>query len=312
MTTRSRTLLFLQYRSSYTRSHLSRPPAGVTDFAERAGLIQNAAEVDGQLESGSTVIEMSVLPPQWVDTMEEIDEDISKLRQSIKNLDELHQKQLLPGLDDNIRFERDIERQQADITSQFRQCQHKIKQIGRRGGASNASGLPANEEERLGKNVQAALATRLQELSSMFRRKQSNFLQKLKQREARTKGLLFESSFSSNQQDDSEEGIGAFTKEQLALVEDNDTVVTQRDREIQEITRSISELADIFQDLQTMVIDQGTLLDRIDYNIEQVHTSTRGAAEELTKPRSSAAIVTEPPVASAPVVVPPDLETGVS
>ncbi|KAI8049525.1 t-SNARE [Syncephalis plumigaleata] len=226
---------------------------------------------------------MSVLPPQWVDTMEDIDEDMNRLQQSIKRLDELHQKQLLPGLDEGLRFERDIERLQAEITSQFRQCQHKIKQIGSKGGVSNTT----NEEDRLGKNVQVALATRLQELSSMFRRKQSSFLQKLKQREARTKGLLFESSFSPSSFDDDDDSMtnnrGAFTKDQLALVEDTEALVTQRDREIQEITRSISELADIFQELQTMVIDQGTLLDRIDYNIEQVNASTRSAVEELTK-----------------------------
>jgi syntaxin 16 len=65
MTTRSRTLLFLQYRSSYTRSHLSRVPAGAGDSAERAGLIQNAADMEGRPENGTTIIEMSALPPQW-------------------------------------------------------------------------------------------------------------------------------------------------------------------------------------------------------------------------------------------------------
>ncbi|RKP23697.1 t-SNARE [Syncephalis pseudoplumigaleata] len=268
MTTRSRTLLFLQYRSSYTRSHLSRAPTLVGDSTERAGLIQHAADMDDRPGGdGSTVIEMSVLPPQWVDTMENIDEDMDRLRQSIKRLDELHQKQLLPGLDEGLRFERDIERLQAEITSQFRQCQQRIKHIGGNVRSPGTHGLPSNEEDRLGRNVQVALATRLQELSSMFRRKQSSFLQSSKGRRARR------DCYSR----------GAFTKEQLVLVEDTEAVVAQRDREIREITRSISELAEIFQDLQTMVIDQGTLLDRIDYNIEQVNASTRGAVEELTK-----------------------------
>jgi methyl-accepting chemotaxis protein len=67
------------------------------------------------------------------------------------------------------------------------------------------------------------------------------------------------------------------------LVDDATEVIQRRDREIQEITRSISDLATIFQELQTLVIDQGTLLDRIDYNIEQVHTHTHRAVEELDK-----------------------------
>ena len=45
---------------------------------------------------------------------------------------------------------------------------------------------------------------------------------------------------------------------------DNDTAIAQREREIEEIAQGIIELANIFQDLNTMVIDQGTMLDRID------------------------------------------------
>jgi syntaxin 16 len=40
-------------------------------------------------------------------------------------------------------------------------------------------------------------------------------------------------------------------------------------------------LAELFRDLNLMVIDQGTLLDRVDYNIEQMATDVRGAVEEL-------------------------------
>jgi hypothetical protein len=43
-----------------------------------------------------------------------------------------------------------------------------------------------------------------------------------------------------------------------------------RDKEIQQIARSIEELSQIFKELAILVIDQGTILDRIDYNMEQV------------------------------------------
>ncbi|RKP04729.1 t-SNARE [Thamnocephalis sphaerospora] len=283
MTTRNRTPLFLQYRLSYGHgdsSHLSRAQTLVSDAAERAGLMANAADMDGA-DGTATVIEMSVLPPQWVDLMEEINEDMDSIRSKVSELDELHRRQLLPGLDEGVRYERDIERKQAEITSSFRHCQQKIKRIGSstgRGGGPDAAA--ADEDERLGRNVRTALATRLQEMSSAFRRKQTGFLQKLKQREARTKGLLFESTLESGEGD---AASSAFTKDQIALVDDATEAIQRRDHEIQEISRSISDLANIFQDLQTMVIDQGTLLDRIDYHIEQVHTSTRGAVEELDK-----------------------------
>jgi hypothetical protein len=35
----------------------------------------------------------------------------------VEALDELHRRQLLPGLEEGMRYERDIERKQAEITS---------------------------------------------------------------------------------------------------------------------------------------------------------------------------------------------------
>lgn len=55
MATRSRTLLFLQYRNSYARTQGSAP-----HFS--AGL----SETEGLIESSDNVIEMSVLPPKWL------------------------------------------------------------------------------------------------------------------------------------------------------------------------------------------------------------------------------------------------------
>jgi syntaxin 16 len=42
-------------------------------------------------------------------------------------------------------------------------------------------------------------------------------------------------------------------------------------------------IAEIFRELQTLVIDQGTLLDRIDYNVEQMSVNVKSAVRELDK-----------------------------
>lgn len=65
------------------------------------------------------------------------------------------------------------------------------------------------------------------------------------------------------------------------LTGQNDAAIMQREREINDIAKGIIELSDIFRELQTMVIDQGTMLDRIDYNVERMGTEVKAADKEL-------------------------------
>lgn len=55
----------------------------------------------------------------------------------------------------------------------------------------------------------------------------------------------------------------------------------QRDRELTRIAKSIADLAVLFKDLSSMVIDQGTLLDSVEYNVEQTAVQMNQAVKEL-------------------------------
>ena len=55
-----------------------------------------------------------------------------------------------------------------------------------------------------------------------------------------------------------------------------------RDRELTEIAKSIASLAELFKDLSVLVIDQGTLLDSVEFNIEQTAVHMEDSVKELT------------------------------
>jgi syntaxin 16 len=67
------------------------------------------------------------------------------------------------------------------------------------------------------------------------------------------------------------------------MVDDMTVMIQSRDQEIVQIAKSIEELGSIFKELAVLVIDQGTILDRIDYNMEAVVESTKTGIKQLEK-----------------------------
>jgi len=74
---------------------------------------------------------------------------------------------------------------------------------------------------------------------------------------------------------------------QLSVVDDLTQAVQSRDKEIAKIASSIQELGTIFKELAVLVIDQGTILDRIDYNMETVVEHTKEGISHLEKAEKS-------------------------
>ncbi|KAK3824591.1 MAG: t-SNARE [Benniella sp.] len=276
MATRSRTLLFLQFRNSYAGSHAStlRQQYNVqqqqstlltsTDFNERAGLMEE------------TTIELMTLPPKWVDVVDEVDEELNRIKANIQKLDGMHKKHLLPGFDDRVQEEREIERLTDEITQQFHGCQRRIKQIHSDSRHSNS-----NQEQVMSRNIQMSLAQKVQEVSGVFQQKQKSYMQRIRGVELRNKDIFTGVQPLNSSMSDTEE-VG-FTSAQQAFADQSHASITQREQEINHISRSIFQLADIFKDLQSMVIDQGTLLDRIDFNVEQTAVHLQDAVHELNE-----------------------------
>lgn len=66
-------------------------------------------------------------------------------------------------------------------------------------------------------------------------------------------------------------------------LKDNSRFVEQREKEISQIVHSIADLNVIFKDLAGMVAEQGTIVDRIDYNIEHTHIKVHDGLQQIKK-----------------------------
>lgn len=264
-------------------------------------------------DDGDAIIEMDLLPPRWVDVQDEVGEVLKDVTLKSAQLDKLHQKHVLPGFDDDDvkkREEQEIEQLTQEITRGFRECQNAIQRIEKMVNEAKAQGGLSKGDEEMAKNIQIALATRVQEVSANFRKKQSSYLTSEQllvypRTEGTTADLVtelralggFESPFGrsstpiqnpysdpSLMESDADKSFSQSTLQQTAQKHrhNNDALIEQREQEINDIAKGIIELADIFKDLQTMVIDQGTMLDRIDYNVERMVVDVKGAEKELT------------------------------
>jgi syntaxin 16 len=76
--------------------------------------------------------------------------------------------------------------------------------------------------------------------------------------------------------------IDAGQKQQADLIQVQDFAKT-RSTDITKLVSQINELAVIFKELSILVVEQGTLLDRIDYNIEATKQNVKKTNLELTK-----------------------------
>jgi syntaxin 16 len=311
---RDRTNLYISYRQSYAHHPTKRkqprhgfassdqlfPPVSSSaargSSEDRQGLLAAGSfDDDGSssIGNGDFAIEMDVLPPRWADVTDEITELLDTVARKGQLLERLHQKHVLPAFndDDAKRAEEgEIERLTQDITRAFHECQRAIKRVESIVRESKRNGTLTQAEESMAKNIQISLASRVQDASSLFRKKQSAYLKKLKtlsgfdnmaaDRSSTPVPTTYNSD-SSLLESDADRSYSQTTIQQQRQLHSNDSIIQQREREIEDIAQGIIELSDLFRDLHTMVIDQGTLLDRIDYNIESTATDVKGAEKEL-------------------------------
>lgn len=293
MATRSLTDVFILMRNNASQNrHI---------YSEQH--VSDSMALVSETESGMEMRYSDSRLPGWADTLEETHYALSRLKGKLEELSKLYDKHLLrPTLDDSSAEEHQIEILTQEITRMFGSTHRLVQQI-----RQQSSYGRSRVEQQLSKNVTASLISSLQELSTTFRKLQNTYLKKLNSREERSRqyfdtvldldtsdkmigdlewgGLTSEAENIDRQFSYSTAGgIKCQTQAQLLLLEEENTrMAAHHEAEVQGIVKSIVDLNEIFKDLSHMVVEQGTVLDRIDYNVEQTQIQVYQGYQQLQK-----------------------------
>jgi syntaxin 16 len=197
------------------------------------------------------------------------------------DLDRAHASHLRVAfdVDDEAATEAKIESLTAAITTRFAECQGIVIKLSK---VKVADELESKLKESAIRQVAADLAAR----STTFRSSQKAYLGRLRamsQRSLGTTGGSLGMEWGAGEADDTPFVDAGFTEAQLEAVTSNRAFIDEREREVVELVKSIEDLAALFKDLSYLVVEQGSLLDRIDFNIEETSTHVEAAVVELQR-----------------------------
>lgn len=291
MATRNRTAVFLRAREG--RIALSPKPVTGKDDKQY-----------NLLEGGPASDEPDA---PWVQDAEKCRLRLAEVKKQIANLGAAQQRALRNIVSTDNAEEHEVEVLSGQVARSFAEIQQLIKQI-------NSAPLREGKNSAhasLRLNVVRQLATDVSEHSRSFRRMQQDYMARIRSLDdgapAGLGGLM---SAAGPRDEGLATGVGqavihdlddissfpaprdtGFTDAQVLMTEHHEALIQERDQQIRQIQRSVEDLATLMKDLMTLVIDQGTILDRIDFNVVQVRENVEKGLKELQKADKSQASV---------------------
>jgi syntaxin 16 len=257
-----------------------------------------------------------VSPPIWADMVENTKYTISKIATKQAELEVLHKKLLRPEFIEKSGDEIMMDQLGQEIAKLIGIAHKNILTI-----KSHQYSTSSALERKLIENIVRGLIFTLQNQTATFRSEQNTYLKQINQMEEYTNEFFDSLNFNGNANDDrtSVDSFDNFLKpttsasfnqsqlddldnddrldeyfqikpnqkfnqqQLLRLEADNTKVVEAREKEVMHIVKSIVDLNQIYKDLSHLVEEQGTVLDRIDYNIESTQTRVYEGYKQLQK-----------------------------
>ena len=232
----------------------------------------NNDKFTSQLISSNDRIELqSLQPPRYMDMYEQCNNLLQDLEIEFNKLKEEQQKRIVPSFDEtNTKLiNQNIQMISDRMTQKLKKCKYLTKEL---------KTLLANSslDDNIKINMYQNLLNRLAEISREMQINEEKYIQKYQELNG------YEESFFTINNTNNLDSIETF---QSHVFNSNNKkkidINKERNKEIDHMVNTVNELKNIFQDVSNMVIFQGTILDRIDYNTYQSRHNIRRGNREL-------------------------------
>ncbi|GAB69248.1 t-SNARE [Plasmodium cynomolgi strain B] len=224
----------------------------------------------------------SLLPPQWIEKIEECSEDIGNIKLKLMELEKIKKKKLINVLQDDEIIVQEIAQMCTDITLLIKNCETKIQGIAwddtsqgeRKDGLTDEQHDNQQDERKemqpdpndlIGKlkiNAKKSLISQLKSISQTFHNKQKEYINEFKR----------VSNECNDYTGDLSIGEMENMQEEELTYEGNNNLngvnIARRNTDLKRISNTVIDLHHIFKELSVMLVEQGSMLDRIDYNLD--------------------------------------------
>ena len=140
-------------------------------------------------------------------------------------------------------------------------------------------------EFKIKENMRQNILTEINSFSKKFKLEQEIFSKKCKELNLEPNenyNFIELNDISTNSSDHNENN-----NENFLMKEEPDEILQHRDIEIDKISKKMNNLQEFFKDLNIIVIEQGTILDRIDYNIDITFDNVKKGKKHIVKANES-------------------------
>ena len=159
-----------------------------------------------------------------------------------------------------------------EITTNIQTCEKKIKEFSK-------ENIDSDTDNIIKLNMQQTLYKNISDFTKKFKLNQEIYAKKYKELVSE-EDPTYEIN-STMIEEENNNNVANFL-----MTDNSDVVLQRRDNELNHLLNSVNDLTQIFKDMQTLVMEQGSLLDIIDYNIDIASTKITCEKKNIVKANS--------------------------